>query len=87
MYLLSNKLLSFSHTLAIKCLSLNDEPCMLGPILFYLNTTEPKYYQFMISLDKFTESCNVLSPKVCIPKETKYINVKTFNMMTKQKLN
>ena len=41
----------------------------------------------MISLDKFTESCNVLSPKVCIPKETKYINVKAFNMMTKQKLN
>ena len=33
----------------------------------------------MISLDKCNESCNVLSPKVCVPKETKDINVKAFN--------
>ena len=36
----------------------------------------------MISLDKCTGSCNVLSPKIYVPKETKDINVKTFNMMT-----
>ena len=33
----------------------------------------------MISLDRCNESCNVLSPKVCVPKETKDINVKVFN--------
>ena len=33
----------------------------------------------MISLDRCNESCNVLSPKVCVPKETKDINVKAFN--------
>ena len=33
----------------------------------------------MISLDKCNERCNVLSPKVCVPKETKDINVKAFN--------
>ena len=33
----------------------------------------------MISSDKCNESCNVLSPKVCVPKETKDINVKAFN--------
>ena len=60
---------------------------MLGPIIFYLNPPEPKYYPFMVSLDKFTESCNVLPPKVCVPKEIKYINVKAFNIMTKQNLN
>ena len=27
-------------------------------------------------------SCNVLSPKLCVPKETKDINVKVFNMKT-----
>ena len=32
-------------------------------------------------LDNCTGNCNVLSPKICVPKETKEINVKTFNMI------
>ena len=47
-----------------------------------MNPNEFKYYQFMISLNKCTGSCNVLSPKICVPKETKDINVKAFNMIT-----
>ena len=45
-------LLSFSKSLATKCLSLNDEPCMVRPTLIDLNHVELKYYPFMISLDK-----------------------------------
>ena len=33
----------------------------------------------MISLNKRTGSCNILSTKICVPKET---NVKAFNMIT-----
>ena len=41
----------------------------------------------MCSLDKCTGTYNVLSPEIRIPKETKDINVKTFNMiMYKKKL-
>ena len=36
----------------------------------------------MTSLDKCSGSCNVLSPKICVPEETKDINVKAFNMIT-----
>ena len=36
----------------------------------------------MISLNKCTGSCHILSPKACVPKETKYINIKAFNMIT-----
>ena len=36
----------------------------------------------MISLDTCSGICNVLSPKICVPKETKDINVKAFNMIT-----
>ena len=36
----------------------------------------------MISLNKCTGSCNVLSPKICVPKETKDITVKACNMIT-----
>ena len=80
-------LLSFSSSLACmayvrtKCLSLNDEPCMGRPTLTDLNS-ELRYYPLMISLDKCSGICNVLLPKICVPKEIKDINVKTFNLIT-----
>ena len=45
-------LLSVSSSLAAKCVSLNDEPCMIRPTLIDLNPADLKYYPFMISLDK-----------------------------------
>ena len=77
-------LLSSSEYLAhdrTKCLFLNDKPCMVRPTLIHLNSNELKYYSFMISLDKCIGSYNVLSPKICVPKETIDINVKAFNMI------
>ena len=78
-------LMSFSSSLACnqtKCLFLNDELCMVRATLIDLNPVELKYYPFIISLGKFTASCDVLSPKICVSKETKHINVKSFNMIT-----
>ena len=73
-------ILSFSNSLATECVSLNDEPCMIRPTLIDLNPVEIKYYPFVISIDKCSGSCNVLSPKICVPKKTKEINVKAFNI-------
>ena len=81
-------LLSFSSSLGrvaivrTKCLSLNDEPCMVRPTLIDLNPVELKYDSLTISLDKCNGSCNVLSPKICYPKKTKDVNVKVFDMIT-----
>ena len=47
-----------------------------------MNLFELKYYLFIISFRKCSGSCNVWSPKICIPKETKYINFKAFSMIT-----
>ena len=49
---------------------------MNRPTLIDMNPFELKYYQFMISLNKCAGNCNVLSPKICVPKEKKNINVK-----------
>ena len=65
-----------------KCLFLNDKPCIIRPTIIDMNPVELKCYPFMISLKKCTGSCNVLSPKICAPKEIKDINVKGFNMIT-----
>ena len=67
--------LSFSSSLTTKFVSLNDEPCMVRPTLINLNPVELINYPFMISLDTSNGSCNVLSPKICVPKETKDIQM------------
>ena len=54
---------------------------MVRPTLIDMNPVEVKYYPFMISLNKCTGSCSVLSPKICFPKETKDIWVRAFNMI------
>ena len=78
-------LLSFSESLAhdrTKCLFLNDEPCMVRPTFIDINPAELKYYPFIISLNKCIGRCTVLSPNICVPKETKNINFKAFNAVT-----
>ena len=45
------------------------ETCMIRPTLIDMNTNELKYYPFIINLNKCTGSCNVLSQKICVPKE------------------
>ena len=78
-------LLIFSESFArdrTNRLFLNDEPCMVRPTLIDLHPVELTYYPSMISLDKWTGSCDVLSLKKCVPKETKVINVKAFNIIT-----
>ena len=75
-------LLSLSESLATKRLFLNDEPCMVTPTFINMNPVELKYYPFMISLNKRAGGCNVLSPKICVAKETKNINVQAFKMIT-----
>ena len=73
-------LLSFGGSLTRKCVSLSNESCMVRPTLIDLNPIELNYYHpFMISLDKYNGSCNVvddLSMKICFPSKTKKINVK-----------
>ena len=71
-------LLSFSSSLAVKRVSLNDEPCMIRPTLIGLTPVELKYYPLMISLENCGGSCNVLFPKICVPEKTpKDIKVKS----------
>ena len=53
---------------------------MHGSTYCMVNPFELKY-QFLISLDKCTGGCNVLSPEICISKKEKK-NLKAFNMIT-----
>ena len=48
------------------------------PAPINISPVQLKYYPFMISLNTCAGSCNVLSPNVCVLKETKEKNVKAF---------
>ena len=61
---------------------LNDEPYMVRPNIIDMTSVELKHYPFKTSLNNCTGSCNVLSPKMCVPNETKNINVKAFILIT-----
>ena len=74
-------LLSFCSSLATKCVSLNEEPCIARHNLIVLNPVELKYNALMISLDECTGNCNVFSQNICVSKETKDINIKAFNII------
>ena len=50
--------LSFSRSLATKCVSLNNKACIIRPTLIDLNSVELSYYPFMIRLQKCSGSCN-----------------------------
>ena len=79
-------LLSFSGSLATKCVSLNNEPCMTWPTPIDLNSVELNYYPFVISLNKCNGSCNIVNElytKICVSSKTIDINVKIFNMIKK----
>ena len=54
---------------------------MVRPTLLDMIPNELKYYPFMISLNKCAVSWNVSFPKIYVPKETKDINVKAYNMI------
>ena len=78
--------MSSNGSLASKCVSLNNEPCMFWSTVIDLNLVQLNYYPFIISLDKFSRSCNVvddLSAKICVPSEKKYVHVKAVNMITR----
>ena len=50
-------LLSFSESLVIEYVSLNDQPWMVRHTLIDLNPVELKYCPFMVGLDKCSASC------------------------------
>ena len=62
-------LLKFSGSLAKKCISIHDEPCMTGLNLIDLNPNELHYYPFMASLRKCNGSCNIIDNRcgrICV---------------------
>ena len=84
--LLTGLVNGFNH---IKCVSLSNQKCMTQPALINLHPNEYSqefyYYTFLVKLDQFAGSCNTINDlfnKVCVPNNTKDLNLNVFNMIT-----
>ena len=77
-------LLSFSGSLATKCMSLNNGQFKTRAFLVDLNPIELKYYPCIIPLDKCNPNCNTLgeiSGRICTPNKTEDVNLNVFNLI------
>ena len=80
-------LLSFSRSLATKCMSLNNEQCKTRTFIIDLNPVDFKYSLFMVRLVKCNGRCNTLSKicgRICFPNKTEDINLSVFNLITRK---
>ena len=83
-FILVLMLLGFRTSLAMKCVSMNNQPCMVRPRFIDLNLDELHYYPFTISLGRCYGSCNTAEypfGRICVPKKLEDVNMKVFNMI------
>ena len=77
-------LLGVSGSLATKCVSMNNQSCMVRPTLIYVNPDELYYYLFIISLGRHGGRCNTAEDPFCttfVPNKIEDVSLKVFNMI------
>ena len=81
-------LLVFGGSTATKCVSVNNQPFIVRPMLTDLNTDELHRSPFIISLDRCNGSFSTVQVpfgRICAPKKKKDVNLKVFNMIKEKK--
>ena len=65
---------------------MNNKECKLSSEIINVNTNEPIFYPYRITINKCKGSCSTINDpyaKVCLPDTVKSINVKVFNLMSR----
>ena len=69
---------------SLECISKNNRQCTTRPEIVNVNTNEPVFYPYSITINKCKGSCNTINDpyaKLCVPDTIENINVKVFNLM------
>ena len=77
-------LLGIGGSLAIKCVSMNNQLCMVRPTRIDMNLNKIHYYLFIISLDRCNRSFNTAEDpfgSICVLNKMEDVNLKVFNMI------
>ena len=69
---------------SLECVSMNNQKCKIRSEIISVNTNEPMFYPYSITINKCKASCNTINDpyaKLCVPDTIKNISVKVFNLM------
>ena len=69
------RLLAFNFNGRIKCVYLNNGPCQARPTLAYINSSEPLYFPFNVSVNDYDGGCHTVDnpyARVCVPDKNKF---------------
>ena len=75
-------LLGFGRSLAIKCVSMNNQQCMVGPRLIDLNPDELHYYSFLVNIEVCNRNYNTVQDafgRICVSNEMEDLYLKVFD--------
>ena len=73
-------------TNTLKFVSMKNQERKIRTRIIDINSNEPLFYSFSISVNKYSGSCNNMNDpyaKLCVPAVVKNINVKAFNLMSR----
>ena len=71
---------------SLECVSMNNKKCKIRSEIINVNSSEPVFYPYSITIYKCKSSCNTVNEpyaKLCVSDIIKNINVKVFNLMVK----
>ena len=65
---------------------MNNQKCKIRSKIISINTDEPVFYPYSITIIKCKGICNTISDpyaKTCVPNTIKNINVKVYNLISR----
>ena len=71
---------------SLECVSMNNQECKIRSEIINVNNNEPMFYPYSIKINKCKCSCKTINnsyAKLCVADTIKNINVKVFNLMTR----
>ena len=77
-------LLCFGGSLAINCLSMNNQPCIVRSMRTDMNPDKFHYYPVIISMNRCNGNCSTVKDpfgRMCIPNKIEDMNLKVFNII------
>ena len=85
-FVLGLTVLSSSITGALNCVLMNNQKCKVRPKIVDINSNSAMFYPFNIKVNKCSGNCNNINnpyAKTCVPDIVKDLNVRVFNLMSR----
>ena len=86
MFFDSNNIFLVAILNSLEFVSMNNQECKIRSEIINVNTNEPVFYHYSITINKCKGSCDTINypfAKLCVPDTIKNINAKVFNLMSR----